>query len=106
MTDLNNFRHQPFVAASGNPGVKVSVVDDVLFSQEQESYPTTSLDENSIEFEIQTDRNVYVDLRQTHFALKLNQLKDVALIFTKQQEKRNTKETLFLLKQATVTLNL
>ena len=39
-----------FVAVSGNPGVKVPVVDDVLSSHEQEIYPTTSLDENSILF--------------------------------------------------------
>ena len=65
MTDLNNIRYQPFVAVSGIPGVKVPVVDNVLSSHEQENYPATSLDENSIEFELQTDRNVYVDLRQT-----------------------------------------
>ena len=58
MTDLNNCRYQTFVAVSGNPGVKVAVVDDVLSSHEQETHPTTSLDENSIEFEFQTDRNV------------------------------------------------
>ena len=63
MTDLNNFRYQTFVTVSGNPGVKVPVVDDVLSSHEHEIYPTTSLDENSIEFEFQTYRNVYVDLR-------------------------------------------
>ena len=63
MTELNNFRYQPFIAVSGNPGVKVPVLDDVLSTHEQETYPTTSLDKNSIEFVFQTDRNVYVDLR-------------------------------------------
>ena len=71
MTDINNFRDQTFVAVSGNPGVKVPVVDDVLSSHEQEIYPTKSLDENSIEFEFQTDRIVYVDLPQTYLALKI-----------------------------------
>ena len=66
----SNFRYQPFVAVSGNLGGKVPVVDDVLSSHEQEIYPTTSLDENCIEFEFQTDRNYYVDLRQTYLALK------------------------------------
>ena len=75
MRDQNNFRYQPFVAVSVNPGVKVPVVDDVLSSHEQEGYPTTSFDGNSIEFEIQTDRNVYVDLRQTYLALKSKLLK-------------------------------
>ena len=75
MTDQNNFRYQLFVAVSGKPGVKVPVVDDVLSSDEQEYYPTTSLDKNSIEFEFQTDRNVYVDLRQTYLTLKVKLVK-------------------------------
>ena len=75
MTALNNFRYQPFIAVSGIPGVKVPVVDDVLSSHEQEIYPTISLDGNSIEFEFQTDRNVYVNLRQTNLALKIKLVK-------------------------------
>ena len=51
MTDLNNFRYQLFVAVSGNPGVKVPVVDNGLSSHKQKDYPTASFDENSIEFE-------------------------------------------------------
>ena len=66
-----NFRYQSFVAVSGNLGGKVPVVDDVLSSHEQEIYPTTSLDENCMEFEFQTDRNCYVDLRHPYMALKL-----------------------------------
>ena len=65
------FRYQPFVAVSGNLGWKVPVVDDVLPCHEQEIYSITSLDENCIEFEFQTDWNHYVDLRQTYLALKL-----------------------------------
>ena len=59
------------MAVSGKLGGKVRVVDDVLSSHEKEIYPTTSLDENCIEFDFQTDRNYYVDLRQTYVALKL-----------------------------------
>ena len=51
--------------------MKVPVVDDVLLSHEQEIYPTTSLYENCIEFEFQTDWNYYFDLRQTYLDLKL-----------------------------------
>ena len=72
---LSNFRYQPFMAVSKNLKRKVSVVDDVLSSHEQEIYPTTSLDENCIEFEVQTDWNYYVDLRQTYLALKLKLVK-------------------------------
>ena len=67
----SNFRYQLFVAVSGNPGRKFPVVDDDLSSHEQEIYPTTSLDENCIEFEFQTNRNYYVDLRQKYLVLKL-----------------------------------
>ena len=67
----SKFRYQTFVAVSGNLGGKVPVVDDVLSSHEQEIYPKTSLDENCIEFEFQTDRKYYVELRRTYLALKL-----------------------------------
>ena len=71
----NKFRYQVFVVVSGNLGGIVPIVDDVLSSHEQETYPTTSLDENCIEFEFQTDRNYYVDLRQPCLALKLKFVK-------------------------------
>ena len=82
----SNFRYQPSVAFSGNLGGKVPVVDDVLSSYEQEISPTTSLDENCIEFEVQTDRNYYVDLRQTYLALILK------LVRGRGYETFNTKE--------------
>ena len=63
------------MAVSGNLGGKVSIVDDVLSSNEQEIYPTTSLDENCIECDFQTYRNYYVDLRQSFWALKLKFVK-------------------------------
>ena len=78
----SNFRYQPFVAVSG----KVPVVDDVLSSHEEEFYPITSLDENCIEFEFQTDRNYYIDLRQTYLVLKLK------LVDGRGYEIYNTKE--------------
>ena len=71
----SNFRYQPFVAVSGNLGGKVPIVDDVLSSHDQEIYPTTSLDEKCIEFDFQTDRNYYIDLRQSFLALKLKFIK-------------------------------
>ena len=97
MTDINNFRYQPFVAVFGNPGVKVPVVDDVLSSHEHESYPTTSLNENSIEFEFQTDRNVYVDLRQTYLALKIKLVKvrGFDTYKTTEKKKEHKEDTVF-----------
>ena len=82
----NNFWYQPFLAVPGNLGGKVPVIDDVLSSYEQEIYPTNSLDENCIEFEFRTERNYYVDLRQTYLALKLN------LVRCRGYETYNTKD--------------
>ena len=84
----NNFRYQPFVAVSGNLGGKVPIVDYVLSSHEQENYPTTSLDETCIEFEFQTDRNCYVDLRQTFLALKLKFVKGRSYDTYESKEKK------------------
>ena len=99
MTDLNNFRYQLFVAVSGNPSVKVPVVYVVLSSHEQEgiNYPTTSRDENSIEFEFQTDRNIYVDLRQTYLALKIKLVKGRRFdTYKTTEEKEQNKNTVFI----------
>ena len=74
------------MAVSGILGGKVPVVDNVLSSHEQEVYPTNSLAENCIEFEFQTDRNYYVDLRQTYWAWKLK------LVRGRGYETYNTKE--------------
>ena len=59
----SNFWNQTFVLVSGNFAGKVPVVDDVLWSQEQEIYPTTPLDEKGKDFEPKRDRNNYVDMR-------------------------------------------
>ena len=94
----NNFRYQPFVAVSGNPGGRVPIVDNVLSSHQQEVYPTTSLDENCIEFEIQTDWNYYVDLRQSFLALKLKFVKgrDYDTYESKEKKKEHKKESVVL----------
>ena len=85
----NNFWYQRFVAVSGIIGGNVQVNEDVLSSHEQDFYPTTSLDENCIVFGFQTDRNYYVDLRQTYLALKLKLVRgcDYGTYFTKEVKK-------------------
>ena len=81
------------MAVSGNLEGKVPVVDDVLSSHEQEIYPTTSLDENCIELEFQTDRNYYVDLRQMYLALKLKPLRGRGNeTYNSREEKKEHKE--------------
>ena len=88
MTDLNNFRYQHLVAVSGNAGVTVPVLDEVLSSHKLEDYPTTSPNSNSIELEFQTDRNVYGALRQTYLALKIELLKGRGLDAYKTTKKK------------------
>ena len=101
----NIFRYQPFVAKSGNLGEKVPIVDDVLLSHEQDFYPTTSLDENCIEFEFQRDRNWYVYLRRSFLALKLKFVRGRGYdTHESKEKKRSTKMSLlFSLKQEQVT---
>ena len=41
------------------------------FHHTQEVFPSTSLDESSFEFEFETDRKSYLDMRDTHLSLKL-----------------------------------
>ena len=90
----SNFRYQIFVAVSGNLGGKVPVADVVLSSHEQEIYPTTSLNENCKEFEFQTDRNWYVDLRQTYLALepKFVRARGYETYHTKEVKKEHKEE--------------
>ena len=83
-----NFRYQPFVAVSGNPGGKVPIVDDVPSSHEQLNYLTTSLDENCIELEFQTERNYYVVLRQSLLAFKLKFVKGLGYDTYESKEKK------------------
>ena len=86
-----------FCCSSGNPGVKVPVVDDALSSHEQDIYPATSFDENSIEFEFQTDRNVYVELRRTYLALKVKLVKGrgFEIYKTTEKKKEHKEDTVF-----------
>ena len=92
MNAQSNFRYQPFVAVSDSVGGKIPVVDDVLSSHEQQVYPTTSLDENSIEFEFQTNRNNYTDLRQTYLSVVLKLVKHRGFDSYKKEAKKEHNE--------------
>ena len=72
-------------------------MDDVLSSPEQKIQPTTSLYENSIEFEFQTDRNVYVNLRQTYLDLKVKLVKgrEFDTYKTTKKKKEHQEDTVF-----------
>ena len=55
---------------------KVTVLETIMSSYTQEVFPSTSLDESSLEFEFETDRNVYYDMRDTLLSLKLQLFKE------------------------------
>ena len=87
----NNFRYQPFVAVSRNLGGKVPIVYHVLSLHEQEFLSFTSLDENLIEFEFQTDRKYYVNLRESFLALKIKFVKGRGYDTYESKEKKEHK---------------
>ena len=100
----NNIQYQPFVAVSGNLLRKVLIDDNVPSSHEQEIYPTTSLDENCIEFEFQTDRNYYEDLRQSFSASKLKFVKGRGYdTYESKEKKKEQKMSLLFLLQPAMT---
>ena len=72
---LSVLRYQQFVTIFWNPGGKLPIVANVLFSHKQVTYHPNSFDENCKQFQFQTDKNYYVDLRQTYLALKLKLVK-------------------------------
>ena len=61
-----------------------------MSSYTQEVFPSTSLDESSIEFEFETDRNLYLDMRDTHLSIKLQLFKG-RLFDAFKKEKAETK---------------
>ena len=69
---------------------QVPVLEIFISSYTQEVFLITSLDESSIEFEFETDRILYLDMRDTHFSLKL-QLFNGGLFHAFKKEKAEHK---------------
>ena len=69
----------------------VPVLETIVSSYTHEVFPSTSLDESSIEFEFETDRNLYLDMRGTHLSLKLQLFKE-RLFDAFKKKKQNTKQ--------------
>ena len=67
----SHFRYGAFTNSSLEIFDKVPVLETIISSYTKEIFPSTSLDESSIEFEFETDRNIYLDMRDTHLSLKL-----------------------------------
>ena len=50
---------------------KIPVLEPIESSHVQEVYPSTSLYKSIIEFEFETDRSIYRDMRDIHFQIKV-----------------------------------
>ena len=70
----SHFRYGAFTNSSLEIFDKVPVLETIM-SYTQEVFPSTSPDESSIEFELETDRNLYLNMRDTHLSLKLQLFK-------------------------------
>ena len=55
---------------------KVPVLEPILWSNVQQTFPVNSLNEASIDFQIETDRNIFLDLYDTFLSLKFKLVKD------------------------------
>ena len=61
MKQSSHFRYGAFKNSSLENFVKVPILEIINSSYTQEVFPRTSLDESSIEFEFETDRNLYLE---------------------------------------------
>ena len=68
----SHFRYGAFTNSSWEIFDKIPVFRKKnISSYTQKVFPSTSLDESSIEFEFETHRNLYLDMSDTHVSLKL-----------------------------------
>ena len=70
-TNDSNFRYGHFTNSCLEIFDKIPVLEPIESSHIQEVYPSTSLDESSIEFEFETDRSIYLDMRDIHLQIKV-----------------------------------
>ena len=70
-TNDSNFRYGHFTKFCLEIFDKIPVLEPIESSHIQEVYPSTSLDESSIEFEFETDRSIYLDMRDIHLQIKV-----------------------------------
>ena len=70
LTNDSNFRYGHFANSCLEIFDKIPVLEPFESSHVQEVYPSTSLDESSIEFEFETDRSINFDMRDIHLQIK------------------------------------
>ena len=70
-TRSTNFRYRHFTNSCLEIFVKIPVLEPIESCHIQEVYPSTSQDESSIEFEFETERSFYLDMRDIHLQIKV-----------------------------------
>ena len=70
-TNDSNFRYGHFTNSCLEIFDKNPVLEPIKFSHIQEVYPSTSLDESSIDFEFETIRSIYIDMRDIHLQIEV-----------------------------------
>ena len=69
-TNDSNFRYGHFTNSCLEISDKNTVFEPIESSRVQKGYPSTPLDESSIEFEFETKRSMYLDMRDIHLQIK------------------------------------
>ena len=72
----SDFKYGAFTNSSLKIFDKVPVLETIISSYIQEVFPSTSLDESSIELEFEKDRNLFLNMHDTHLSLKLQLFKE------------------------------
>ena len=70
-TNDSNFHYGHFTNSCLEIFDKIPVLEPIKSSPVQEVHPSTSLDESSIEFEFETDRSIYFEMRDIHLQIKV-----------------------------------
>ena len=70
-TNDSNFRYGHLKISCLEIFDKIPVLETIESSHVQEVYPSTSLNKSSIEFKFETDRSIYLDMRDIHLQIKV-----------------------------------
>ena len=70
-TNDSNFRYGHFTNSCWEIFDKIPLLEPIESSHVPEVYPSTPLDESSIEFEFETNRSIYLDMRDIHLQIKV-----------------------------------
>ena len=70
-TNDSNFRYVHLTNSCLKIFDKIPDLEPIISSHIRDVYPSTSLDESSIEVEFETDRSNYLDMRDIHLQIKV-----------------------------------